>query len=91
MLNGKRILLIVSGGIAAYKALELIRLIKKAGGTVTPVLTKSAHEFVTPLSASALAGDKVYTHLFDLTDEAEMGHIELSRSADLIVVAPATA
>ena len=91
MLDGKRILLIVSGGIAAYKALELIRLIKKAGGAVTPVLTKSAHEFVTPLSASALAGDKVYTHLFDLTDEAEMGHIELSRSADLIVVAPASA
>lgn len=91
MLYGKRILLIVSGGIAAYKALELIRLIRKAGGAVTPVLTKSAHEFVTPLSASALAGEKVYTHLFDLTDEAEMGHIELSRSADLIVVAPASA
>ncbi len=91
MLNGKRILLIVGGGIAAFKALELIRLIRKSGGAVTPVLTKAAHEFVTPLSASALAAEKVYTDLFDLTDEAEMGHIELSRSADLVVVAPATA
>ncbi len=91
MLEGKRILLIVGGGIAAFKSLELIRLIRKAGGAVTPVLTKSAQEFVTPLSASALAADKVYTDLFDLTDEAEMGHIELSRSADLLVVAPATA
>ncbi|MGI9391903.1 MAG: bifunctional phosphopantothenoylcysteine decarboxylase/phosphopantothenate--cysteine ligase CoaBC, partial [Boseongicola sp.] len=91
MLAGKRILLIIGGGIAAYKSLELIRLITKAGGTVTPVLTRAAEEFVTPLSVSALAGDKVYTDLFDLTDEAEMGHIELSRSADLVVVAPATA
>ena len=91
MLNGKRILLIVGGGIAAFKSLELIRLIRKSGGAVTPVLTRAAQEFVTPLSASALAADKVYTDLFDLTDEAEMGHIELSRSADLIVVAPATA
>ncbi len=91
MLNGKRVLLIVGGGIAAFKALELIRLIRKAGGNVTPVLTTAAQEFVTPLSASALAANKVYTDLFDLTDEAEMGHIELSRSADLVVVAPATA
>ena len=91
MLDGKRILLIVGGGIAAFKSLELIRLIRKSGGAVTPVLTRAAQEFVTPLSASALAADKVYTDLFDLTDEAEMGHIELSRSADLIVVAPATA
>ena len=91
MLHGKRVLLIIGGGIAAYKSLELIRLIKKGGGSVTPVLTRSAAEFVTPLSASALAGDKVYTDLFDLTDEAEMGHIELSRSSDLVVVAPATA
>ena len=91
MLAGKRILLVIGGGIAAFKALELIRLIRKEGGTVTPVLTKAAREFVTPLSASALAAQKVYTDLFDLTDEAEMGHIELSRSADLIVVAPATA
>lgn len=91
MLQGKRILLIVGGGIAAFKSLELIRGIRKAGGEVTPVLTRAAQEFVTPLSASALAAKKVYTDLFDLTDEAEMGHIELSRSADLVVVAPATA
>ncbi len=91
MLHGKRILLIVGGGIAAFKSLELIRLIRKTGGSVTPVLTRAAQEFVTPLSASALAAEKVYTDLFDLTDEAEMGHIELSRSADLVVVAPATA
>ncbi|MEM9426417.1 MAG: bifunctional phosphopantothenoylcysteine decarboxylase/phosphopantothenate--cysteine ligase CoaBC [Pseudomonadota bacterium] len=90
MLNGKRILLIVGGGIAAFKALELIRLIRKAGGAVTPVLTNAGQEFVTPLSASALAAEKVYTDLFNLTDEAEMGHIELSRSADLVVVCPAT-
>ena len=91
MLGGKRILLIISGGIAAFKALDLIRRLKERGATVTPLLTKAASEFVTPLSASALAGEKAFTHLFDLTDEAEMGHIELSRSADLIVVAPATA
>jgi phosphopantothenoylcysteine decarboxylase/phosphopantothenate--cysteine ligase len=91
MLAGKRILLIIGGGIAAYKALELIRLIQKAGGAVTPVLTRAGAEFVTPLSAGALAGAKVYQDLFDLTDEAEMGHIQLSRAADLLVVAPATA
>ena len=91
MLASKRVLLIIAGGIAAYKSLELIRLLKKAGADVTPVLTKAAREFVTPLSVSALAGEKVYTDLFDLTDEAEMGHIQLSRVADLVVVAPATA
>ena len=91
MLNGRRILLIVGGGIAAFKALDLIRRLRDRGATVTPVLTRAAQEFVTPLSAAALAAEKVYTDLFDLTDEAEMGHIELSRSADLIVVAPATA
>ena len=91
MLHGKRILLIIGGGIAAYKALELIRLVQKAGGSVTPVLTRAGAEFVTPLSVSALAGAKVYQNLFDLTDEAEMGHIQLSRAADLVVVAPATA
>ena len=91
MLQGKRILLIIGGGISAYKSLELIRLIKREGGSVTPVLTRAAEQFVTPLSVAALAGHKAYTHLFDLTDEAEMGHIELSRSADLVVVAPATA
>ncbi|MEM7242832.1 MAG: bifunctional phosphopantothenoylcysteine decarboxylase/phosphopantothenate--cysteine ligase CoaBC [Pseudomonadota bacterium] len=91
MLNGRRILLIIGGGIAAYKSLELIRIFKKRGATVTPVLTRAAGELITPLSASALSGEKTYTHLFDLKDEVEMGHIELSRSADLIVVAPATA
>ncbi|MGV6850264.1 MAG: bifunctional phosphopantothenoylcysteine decarboxylase/phosphopantothenate--cysteine ligase CoaBC [Marinibacterium sp.] len=91
MLAGKRILLVIGGGIAAYKALELIRLLQKAGACVTPVLTRAGEEFVTPLSVAALAGSKVYRDLFDLTDEAEMGHIELSRSADLLVVAPATA
>ena len=91
MLSSKRVLLIISGGIAAYKSLELIRLLKKQGVSVTPVLTKAAQEFVTPLSVSALAGEKAYTDLFDLTDEAEMGHIQLSRVADLVVVAPATA
>ncbi len=91
MLAGKRILLIIGGGIAAFKSLELIRRLREQGATVTPVLTRAAEEFVTPLSASALAAEKVYRDLFDLTDEAEMGHIELSRAADLIVVAPATA
>jgi len=91
MLADKRILLIIGGGIAAYKALELIRLIQKAGGVVTPVLTRAGAEFVTPLSVGALAKSKVHEALFDLTSEAEMGHIELSRSADLLVVAPATA
>jgi phosphopantothenoylcysteine decarboxylase/phosphopantothenate--cysteine ligase len=87
----KRILLIIGGGIAAYKSLELIRLCRKAGIAVTPILTRAGAEFVTPLSVSGLAGEKVYTDLFDLTDEAEMGHIQLSRVADLVVVAPATA
>jgi len=86
-----RILLIIGGGIAAYKSLELIRLIRKAGLEVRVVLTKAAQAFVTPLSAGSLSGDKVYTDLFDLTDEAEMGHISLSRQAELVVVAPATA
>jgi phosphopantothenoylcysteine decarboxylase/phosphopantothenate--cysteine ligase len=91
MLAGKRILLIIGGGIAAYKCLDLIRRLKERGACVTPVLTRAAQEFVTPLSVSALAGEKVYTDLFDLTDEAEMGHIQLSRVADLVLVAPATA
>ncbi|MEM9582810.1 MAG: bifunctional phosphopantothenoylcysteine decarboxylase/phosphopantothenate--cysteine ligase CoaBC [Pseudomonadota bacterium] len=91
MLAGKRILLIIGGGIAAFKALDLIRRLRERGASVTPVLTRASEEFVTPLSASALAAQKVYRDLFDLTDEAEMGHIELSRAADLIVVAPATA
>ncbi|BDW84373.1 bifunctional phosphopantothenoylcysteine decarboxylase/phosphopantothenate--cysteine ligase CoaBC [Roseicyclus marinus] len=91
MLAGKRILLIIGGGIAAYKALDLIRRLRDAGASVVPVLTRAGEEFVTPLSVSALAGEKVYRDLFDLTDEAEMGHIQLSRAADLVVVAPATA
>jgi phosphopantothenoylcysteine decarboxylase/phosphopantothenate--cysteine ligase len=90
-LSGKRVLLIVGGGVAAYKALELTRLLRKAGVAVRPILTAAGAQFVTPLSLSALAEDKVYSDLFSLTDEAEMGHIELSRSADLVVVAPATA
>jgi len=91
MLAGKRVLLIIGGGVAAFKALSLIRLLRARGASVVPVLTPAGQEFVTPLSASALAAEKVYTELFDLTDEAEMGHIELSRDADLVVVAPATA
>ncbi|MEO0752106.1 MAG: bifunctional phosphopantothenoylcysteine decarboxylase/phosphopantothenate--cysteine ligase CoaBC [Pseudomonadota bacterium] len=91
MLVSRRILLIIGGGIAAYKSLDLIRRLRERGASVTPVLTRAGAEFVTPLSVSALAGTKVFGDLFDLTDEAEMGHIELSRSADLIVVAPATA
>ncbi len=91
MLAGKRILLIIGGGIAAFKSLDLIRRLRERGATVTPVLTRAAEEFVTPLSTSALSANKVYRDLFDLTDEAEMGHIELSRAADLVVVAPATA
>ena len=91
MLTDKRILLIIGGGIASYKTLDLIRRLRERGASVTPVLTQAAEEFVTPLSVAALAGQKCYRHLFDLTDEAEMGHIELSRAADLVVVAPATA
>ena len=91
MLSGRHILLIIGGGIAAYKSLELIRRYQDAGAQVTPVLTRAGSEFVTPLSVSALAGRKVHQDLFDLTAEAEMGHIELSRAADLVVVAPATA
>ena len=91
MLNGRRILLIIGGGVAAFKSLELIRLLRKSGAAVVPVLTRAGSEFVTPLSVSALAGERLWTELFDLGDESEMGHIELSRSADLVVVAPATA
>jgi phosphopantothenoylcysteine decarboxylase/phosphopantothenate--cysteine ligase len=87
----KRILLIVGGGIAAYKACELVRLLRKAGATVTCVLTDGGAHFVTAMSLAALSENKVYTDLFDLKDEAEMGHIQLSRAADLVVVCPATA
>ena len=91
MLSGKHILLIIGGGIAAYKSLDLIRRLRERGAKVTPVLTRAGEEFVTPLSVSALTGVKVFRDLFDLGDEAEMGHIQLSRAADLLVVAPATA
>ena len=91
MLAGNNILLIISGGIAAYKSLDLIRRVRERGASVTPVMTQAASEFVTPLSVSALAGVQVYHDLFDLTAESDMGHIQLSRSADLVVVAPATA
>jgi phosphopantothenoylcysteine decarboxylase/phosphopantothenate--cysteine ligase len=87
----KRILLVISGGIAAYKSLELIRLLRQSGASVRAVLTRGGAEFVTALSIGALTEDKVYSELWSLTDEAEMGHIRLSREADLIVVAPATA
>lgn len=91
MLAGKRILLILGGGIAAYKSLELIRLLRGAGASVSPVLTRAGAEFVTPLSVAALAGEALHQDLFDLTAEAEMGHIQLSRATDLVVVAPCTA
>src|SRR5689334_20818243 len=90
-MHGKSVLLIIGGGIAAYKSLELIRRLKERGATVRAILTKAATEFVTPLSVASLSGEKVFQDLFSLTDEAEMGHIQLSRAADLVVVAPATA
>jgi phosphopantothenoylcysteine decarboxylase / phosphopantothenate---cysteine ligase len=91
LLKGRRILLIISGGIAAYKSLDLIRRLRERGAAVRAVMTAAAAHFVTPLSVAALCEDKVYTDLWSLTDESEMGHIRLSREADLIVVAPATA
>ena len=87
----KRVLLIITGGIAAYKGLELARRLMDRGFSVRGVMTKSAQEFITPLSLSALTGDKVYTELFSLTDEADMGHIRLARETDLVLIAPATA
>lgn len=86
-----RVLLIVGGGIAAYKSCELVRLLKKAGHQVTPVLTKGGEHFVTAMSLGALAQSPVYSSLWDLKDEVEMGHIELSRAADMVLVCPATA
>ena len=91
MLKGKRILLIVAGGIAAFKSLELIRRLRERGASVRCVLTEAGAKFVTPLSLQALTEDRVYSDMFSLTDESEMGHIQLSRDADLLVVAPATA
>jgi phosphopantothenoylcysteine decarboxylase / phosphopantothenate---cysteine ligase len=90
-LAGKRILLVITGGIAAYKCLELIRRLRERGASVRCILTAAGREFLTPLSVAALSEDKVYSELFSLTDESEMGHIRLSREADLVVVAPATA
>ncbi len=90
-MNSKSVTIIIGGGIAAYKSLELIRLLKKSGVRVRAVLTRAGAEFVTPLSLSALTCEPVYQNLFDLDNEAQMGHIQLSRSADLIIVAPATA
>ena len=90
-MQSKRILLVIGGGIAAYKSCELIRLIRKGGGEVTCVLTKGGAQFVTPMTLAALSENKVHTTLWDLTDEVEMGHIQLSRAADLVVVCPATA
>ncbi len=89
--SAKRIILILGGGIAAYKILELIRRLREDGCTICAVLTEAASQFVTPLSVASLTGEKIYQSLFDLTDETEIGHIQLSRDADLIVVAPATA
>ncbi len=89
-MQGKRILLIVGGGIAAYKACELVRLIRK-GGSVRCVLTAGGAQFITPMTLAALSEQPVHTSLWDLKDEAEMGHIQLSRDADLLVIAPATA
>ena len=91
MLNGKRILLIVAGGIAAFKSLELIRRLRERGASVRCVLTANGARFVTAMSLQALSEDRVYSDMFSLTDESEMGHIQLSRDADLLVVAPATA
>ena len=91
MLQGRRILLIIAGGIAAYKCLELIRRLREQGAAVRCVMTAAAHHFVTPLAIASLSEDKVYGELWSLTDESEMGHIRLSREADLVVVAPATA
>ena len=90
-MRGKTILLIIGGGIAAYKSLELVRRLAERGVKTRAILTKAGAEFVTPLSVASLTGEKVHGDLFSLTDEAEMGHIQLSRSADLVVVAPATA
>ena len=91
MLEGKRVLLIVAGGVAAYKSLEVVRLLRARGAAVRCVVTRAAAEFVAPLSFAALSGNKVYGDLFSLTDESEMGHIRLTREADAVVAAPATA
>ena len=89
--NEKKILLIICGGIAAYKSLELIRILKKRGALVKTVLTKSGSEFITPLSIASLSQEKVYTNLFEVTNKSELDHISLSRWADIVLIAPATA
>src|ERR1700761_1950114 len=89
--GGRRVLLIISAGIAAYKSLDLIRRLRERGCAVRCVMTTAAQQFVTPLAVASLSEDKVYTELWSLTDESEMGHIRLSREADLIVIAPASA
>ena len=91
MLSGKRVLLVIGGGIAAYKALDLIRRLRERGATVRCILTQGAQQFVTPLAAAALAGQRAHTDLFDREDEADIGHIRLARDADIVVAAPATA
>src|ERR1700712_3432031 len=91
VLNGKRILLIISGGIAAYKSLDLIRRLRERGASVRPVMTSGAQEFITPLAVGALAADHVFTDLFSRQDEQDIGHIRLARDCDLILIAPATA
>ena len=91
MLSGKKVLVIICGGIAAYKALDLIRRLKNLNAQILPVMTPAAKNFVTEMSVGVLAESKVYSELFDLQDESEIGHINLARSADLIIVAPATA
>ncbi|MBN9559076.1 MAG: bifunctional phosphopantothenoylcysteine decarboxylase/phosphopantothenate--cysteine ligase CoaBC, partial [Alphaproteobacteria bacterium] len=90
-MRGNSVLLIIGGGIAAYKSLELIRRLKERGVAVRAILTAAGAQFITPLTVAALTGEKTFQDLFSLTDEAEMGHIQLSRAADLVVVAPATA
>src|SRR6478735_5553682 len=90
-LSGKRILLIISGGIAAYKSLDLIRRLRERGASVRPVMTSGAQQFVTPLAVGALSASHVYLDLFSREDEQDVGHIRLARECDLIVVAPATA
>lgn len=91
MLHGRHVLLIISGGIAAYKSLDLIRRLRERGAAIRCILTAGAQQFITPLSAAALSGEKVYTDLFSLTDESEMGHLRLAQEADVVVVAPASA
>src|ERR1700719_1497780 len=91
VLDGRRILLIISGGIAAYKALDLIRRLRERGAAVRCILTSGAQQFITPLAAGSLSGNPVHTDLFSLTQESEMGHLRLAQDSDLVVVAPATA